>query len=99
MAVILRAPLSTAFVTICKKSFIFVADENDELVIGNLGALKYGLEALTKEDTNDYDEAAKLWAEARRLLVVEESNNMGAGSEGNIELDDSFNMEAFPVGL
>lgn len=99
MALTLLPPASEVFVTICKKAFVPVVNDNDQLIIGNWGALQLALQAMLAEDASDFDRAGILWAEAKRLLVTEEENLVGAGSQGNVQMDDSFEMERFPVGL
>jgi hypothetical protein len=99
MSAALLPPVSQAFIVQVKRSFVEAYDENDELLISNLGALKWGLRALAKEDAENWDVAAKLWKEAQRLLAVEQANDIGASAEGTIQTDDSFFMEAFPIGL
>lgn len=95
----LLPPLSTVFITICKKSYQPLVNENDELPISNWAALEAGLRALNKQDADDDVRAKALWADAKALLITEEENLIGAGAEGNIQMDDSFSMMDFPVGL
>lgn len=95
----LLAPVSEVFVTVCKKSFKPLVNENDELLICNWGALRTALDALLKEDASDYERAGQLWAEAKRLLTTEQDNMVGGGAQGSVQMEDSFEMEGFPVGL
>lgn len=98
MATLLPAT-SDIFVTICKKAYVPLVNESDQLIIGNWGALKAALQALLAEDANDEDRAEFYWAKAKRLLVTEEDNLVGAGAQGSIQCSDDFCMEGFPVGL
>lgn len=95
----LLPPVSDVFVTVCKKSFTPLVNEKDELIIGNWGALRLGLQALLAEDASDFERAGQLWAAAKQLLVSEEENLVGAGAQGSIQSDDPYSMECFPVGL
>lgn len=98
MATLLPA-VSEIFVVVAKRAFVPLVNDNDQLLISNVGALKAGLQALLAEDASDEDRAEFYWAKAKRLLVTEEENLVGAGAEGAIQMDDSFEMERFPVGL
>lgn len=91
--------VSEVFVTVCKRAYVPLVNENDELIIGNWGALRLALQALLAEDASDFERAGQLWVEAKRLLVTEEENLVGAGAQGTIQMDDSFEMERFPLGL
>jgi hypothetical protein len=95
----LLQPVSTAFVAICKKSYVAAVNDNDELLISNWGALRLGLQAMLSEDANDFVRAGQLWGEAKRLLIAEEENRVGAGAQGSIQMADDFEMECFPIGL
>lgn len=86
-------PLSTAFVVIAKKAYKPLYDENDELPISNLGALRLGFEALIKEDGSDFERASALWKEARELLIAEEENETSASALGKVQVEDDFAME------
>lgn len=91
--------VSEIFVTVCKKSYTPLLNENDELLIGNWGALRLALDALLKEDASDYERANQLWAQAKQLLISEENNLVGAGAQGTVQVQDDFAMEEFPVGI
>lgn len=91
--------VSTLFVTVCKKAYKPLRAENDELLISNWGALRLALDALNKEDASDFTRADQLWAQAKKLLIAEEENEVGAGAQGPVPVEDSFAMECFPVGL
>jgi hypothetical protein len=90
---------NTTFITICKKAYKPLFDENDELLISNDGALRLGLEALLKEDASDNQRALELWAEAKQLLCREIENEIGAGAQGTIQMPDDFEMESVGCGL
>lgn len=92
-------PVSTVFDTLCKKAFKPAYDENDELIVGNIGALKDGLMALLKEDASDKGRANELWASAIQSVTSEAENSIGASAQGVIQMDDGFLMEAVPFGL
>lgn len=95
----LLPPVSNAFVVIVKKAYVPAVNEDDQLLIGNWGALRLALQALLAEDASDFERAGQLWVEAKRLLVTEEENLVGAGAQGVISVDDSFYMEGFPIGI
>lgn len=82
---------STTFSTICKKAYVPLVVDEDELIIGNLGANRHGLEALLKEDASDYVRAQQLWELAKDLLIKESENDHG-GAESHVVVDDTFQM-------
>lgn len=95
----LLPPVSEVFVTICKRAYVPVANDNDQLIIGNWGALRLALQALLAEDASDFERATTLWAQAKQLLIAEEENLVGAGAQGSVDVEDTFFMQGFPVGL
>lgn len=99
MAAVLLPPVSEVFVTVCKKAYVPLVNDNDPMLIENWGALRLALQALLAEDSSDFERAGQLWGEAKRLLVVEEDNLVGAGSQGSVQMDDAFCMSEFPYGL
>lgn len=100
MATFITAPdISNVFVTLCKKSFKAAFDENDELIVSNIGALKDGLMALLKEDASDPERANRYWGSAIQTVQSETENNIGASAQGVVQMDDSFQMESIPFGL
>jgi hypothetical protein len=99
MAGTLLPPTSPHFITICKKAYQPLVNENDELLIVNWGALRLGMDALLKEDASDYERAAQLWFMAQQKLTSELENQVSASAQGSVQMDDSFDMESFPVGI
>lgn len=95
----LRPDVSEIFVVVAKKAYKPLVNENDELLIGNWGALRLALDALLKEDASDTERANQLWAQAKQLLISEENNLVGAGAQGVVQMQDDFEIEAFPVGI
>ena len=95
------------YVAICKRAWIPVSAPTDEVIPGNLGALTYALKALAKEDAEDYARANALWNGDKRtktigamqLLAQEVEDDTGAGSEGVIQFDDTFNIGAISYGV
>lgn len=90
-------PANTAFLTTCKRAYRPLVDPNDEALIVNIGALRLGLDALLKEDASDFTRAGQLWRDAKALLVTEEANEIGAGAEGVVQMDDTFGMSDFAL--
>ena len=56
---------------LCKRRFIPVLSENDDIIPGNMGALKLGLISLKYEDTNDLERATEYFQRALSLLNAE----------------------------
>lgn len=82
------------FLTICKRAFVPVASDNDEVIPGNLGALRFGLEALLKEDAQDFARAETMWGKAEDILAREVDDDTGAAAEGCVQVVDDFNMQS-----
>lgn len=92
-------PENIAFLTVCKKAYVPLVDDNDESPIMNIGALRLGLMARLKEDASDDARAEMLWGKATRLLQVEEANEVGAGAEGVVQVEDTYAMSEFATEL
>jgi len=85
------SPGSNAYFTcICKLAFQMFENDTDVLPVQNLGALKLGLKALDKEDSEDYVRAEQLWNQGKTLLAEETSNNTGPQALGKVQFDDDF---------
>ena len=99
MAGTLLPSTSPHFITICKRAYQPLVNENDELLIQNWGALRLAMDALLKEDASDYERAQQVWFLAIQKLTSELENQVGASAQGSVQMDDSFEMEAFPIGV
>lgn len=80
------------FVCVCKKEAIAITDDNQELPISNLGAIRMGLEALNKEDANDFARSKQLWTQADQLLNNESQDDEGPAAAGVVHVADDFFM-------
>lgn len=95
------------YVAICKRAWLPVANAADEVIPGNLGALRYALQALSKEDAEDLDQANRLWygdvrsktIGAFQLLEQEVEDDIGAGAGGSIQVDDNFAIGRISNGV
>jgi hypothetical protein len=85
-------PVQRQIILIVKSEFIPIVSDNQALPISNLGALRYGLDALTSEDAKDLTRANELWAMAKALLAAESSDDDGAGSSGIANVEDDFDL-------
>jgi hypothetical protein len=56
---------------LCKRRFVPVTSENDDIIPDNMGALKLGLISLKYEDTNDLERATEYFQTALSLLNAE----------------------------
>lgn len=61
-----------------QRRFVLLANEDDDVVPSNIGALKNGLMALNYEDQNDLERAAAYWTQAMNLLNNETEAARGA---------------------
>lgn len=64
---------------IAKLRHIDVVNDNDWLILGNIGAFKLGVQAVLKENRNLFAEAQAYWAAALKELQDELSSYMGDG--------------------
>lgn len=69
---------SEAIRVLCKRRFIPVVSETDEIVPNNMGALKLGLLSLKYEDTNDLERATEYFNRALFLLNAELREQRGS---------------------
>lgn len=81
------------FVAIAKLEYVPVSGNDDEVIPGNIGALKKGLEALLSEDARDNARANELWAEAFDLLAKDQDDETGAGAEGKVQVANDLSMD------
>lgn len=56
---------------LCKRRYVPIVSESDEVIPGNMGALKLGLISLKYEDTNDLERASEYFTKALSLLNAE----------------------------
>lgn len=56
---------------LCKRRFVPVLSDNDDIIPDNMGALKLGLISLKYEDTNDLERATEYFQRALSLLNAE----------------------------
>lgn len=80
------------FAAVCKKAFIPLSSDDDEMPIDNLNALQAVIDALAKRDASDYTRQGQLITEAKRLLSEESADETGPEAEGVIQIDDDYNM-------
>lgn len=86
------------FITICKRAYVPVVRSNDEVIPGNIGALRFGLEALQKEDSQDWPAAELLWDRALRLLAADVADDDGAGVAQTVAVEDALCMGTIGSG-
>lgn len=84
---------------VCKRQWTPVSNDNDEVVPGNLGALRFGMEALLKEDNQDFPRAEEWWGKAYQLLANEVEDDTGAGADTPVQVADSFGLGCGGVGI
>lgn len=90
------------YIAVAKLDCVNLVNDDEEVIPGNLGALKKGLEALLSEDSRDNARANALWAEAGQLLTNESQDDEGAGAQGAVSRADDFDMASmgdYPFSL
>lgn len=80
------------FLAICKREWVTVSNDNDTVIPGNLGALRFALEALLKEDAQDFTKAEQWWGKAAQLLANEVEDDTGDNAHVPVQVQDSFGM-------
>ncbi len=79
------------YLAVVKMAYIPLTSGDQECVPGNLGSIRFGLEALQLEDAKD-SRSAQFWIDSERELAIESNNDTGAGAQGNITVEDSHDM-------
>lgn len=82
------------YLTVCKREWMTISNDNDPVVPGNIGALRFGLQALLKEDAEDYQRAEEMWQKAEQLLANESQDDTGAGADTPVRMADSWGLGA-----
>jgi hypothetical protein len=82
----------SAFLCILKLGYVPIDNDNAEVVPSNIGALRHGFDALSKEDAQDLNRARALWAEAKTCLIEESEDDLGAGATGRIQVEDDHGL-------
>lgn len=80
------------FLAICKREWVTVSNDNDTVIPGNIGALRFALEALLKEDAQDFTKAEQWWGKAAQLLANEVEDDTGDNTHVPVQVQDSFGM-------
>lgn len=80
------------FLAICKVRFTPIANDNDEVIPGNIGALRRGFEALKLADSHDFVREKQEWADARVALIEEKEDVEGAAATGRVQMNDDFGL-------
>lgn len=78
---------------IVKLGYVPLVNSYEEVIPGNVGAIKFGLQALAAEDARHYPEAEGLWEMARDRLG-REGESESEGAEDRIEISDDFQFQA-----
>lgn len=86
------------YLAVVKNAYYSLSSPNDPVFPSNIGAFRWGLQALTEEDSQD-ERATKSWAKALQLLAAEVEDDTGYGSEGVVQREDSFNIAGMYCGL
>ncbi len=86
------------FTCVCKKAFIPLTSDNDEMPVDNLNALQAAIDALAKRDASDYTRQSQLIGEGKRLLGEQSADETGPQAEGVIQIDDDYNMAELSEG-
>src|SRR5215831_11862594 len=80
------------FNCVCKRAFVPLTDDDQEMPIDNLNALQAMIDALNKRDASDYTREAQLIAEGRQALEEQSADETGPQAEGVISVDDDYDM-------
>lgn len=80
------------FSAVCKKAFVPLTSDDDEMPVDNLNALQAAIDALAKRDASDYTRQSQLIGEGKRLLAEQSGDETGPEAEGVIQVDDDYAM-------
>lgn len=78
------------FLAICKREWVTVSSDYDTVIPGNLGALRFGLSALLREDAEDFTKAQQYWGAAMQLLANEVEDDVGDNTHVPVQVQDTF---------
>lgn len=78
------------FLAICKREWVTVSSDYDTVIPGNIGALRFALDALLREDANDRTNAESCWGKAYQLLANEADDDTGDNTHVPVQVQDSF---------
>ena len=81
------------FSCVCKRNFIPLTSDNDELPIDNLNALQSAIDALAKRDASDYTRQQELLKQAKDWLNEESADETGPEAEGALQIADDYDLE------
>lgn len=80
------------FLAVLKVEYVPLTNDSQECIPGNIEALQYGLEALQKQDAQDYARMKECWKLAHEALAEESEDETGAGAIGSVMVNDDFGM-------
>lgn len=72
--------------TLMKRSYRPIMNDNDDLLIPNLGALKMAVKALEFEELDSIDLAEKYWMKAEQILNEDLKNYFGKGMKQSLRI-------------
>lgn len=91
--------MSWQYLAVIKQDYAPLTSEDQEVVPSNVGALKFGLMALLKEDSQDFERSNQLWQLGKNLLALEEDDDTGVGAIGKIDISDDLQLGTLGQGL
>jgi hypothetical protein len=86
------------YLAVVKNAYYALSSPNDPVFPSNIGALRWGLQALTEEDNQD-ERATSSWNKAVKILADEVEDDTGYGSEGVLQRTDDFAIGAMYGGI
>lgn len=78
------------FLAVLKREWVPISNDNDFVVPGNIGALKFMLMAQLKEDAEAFTQAESFWGKSEQLLANEVEDDTGANAHTPVQVADSF---------
>lgn len=78
------------YLAVCKREWVPIGNANDRVIPGNIGALRFGLNALLSEDSQDFARAEEQWQKAYDLLAKEEADDTGDATHTPVQVADTF---------
>lgn len=78
------------YLAVCKREWLPIGSPNDRVIPGNIGALRFGLNALLSEDSQDFARSEEQWQKAYDLLAKEEADDTGAATHTPVQVADTY---------
>lgn len=82
----------SSYICLVKRAHVTLVNTYDEVIPGDRLTLIYGLQALLRADALDTEREDQLWAKADLRCARANEDEVGAGAQGRITVEDDYFM-------